>query len=59
MTMHLAVHPADLSLHPSELYLFVQDALIVACGGFWVLAYCLYIYQAYLDKSYGMPMLPL
>jgi len=53
---HLAVHPADKILNPPESYLLVQDALIIATGTFWTIAYLWYILRCIRDKRSGMPM---
>ncbi len=56
VTSHLVVHPADKALNPPESYLFVQDALIIATGTFWTIAYFWYTLQCRRDRRSGMPM---
>ena len=34
---HIAVHPADLALEPSESYLYIQDKLIFSCAVSWAI----------------------
>jgi paspaline synthase len=56
---HLPLNEIDLVNQPPLHYLQVQDALLLLTVIPWSIAYVLYIKQAYLDKSYGMPLFAL
>lgn len=49
---HLIVQPADDALNPPESYLFVQDGLIILCGGLYALCYLFCMTQTISDKKY-------
>lgn len=57
MPFHLPLNPVDRVNKPPAYYLQVQDALILISSVLWTVAYCLYVRQAFRDKSYGMPLL--
>lgn len=59
MPRHLPLSPIDQVNRPSIDYLQVQDGLIALGGLLWTIAYCLYVRQAFRDRSYGMPLLSL
>ena len=56
LTSHLGVHPADKALNPPDSYLFVQDALAIACGACWVIAYLFCTLRCLRDKRSGIPL---
>ncbi|CZT49202.1 related to 3-ketoacyl-acyl carrier protein reductase [Rhynchosporium secalis] len=51
--------PVDKINKPSLRYLQVQDFFVLGSGIPWTIAYILYARQANIDKSYGMPLIPL
>ncbi|KAF2278623.1 uncharacterized protein EI97DRAFT_372201 [Westerdykella ornata] len=47
---HLIPQPSDLKLNPPESYLYIQDALIIACGVLYALCYMFYMTRTYRDR---------
>ena len=54
---HLPLSPIDSINQPSLEYLQIQDGVLLATCTLWTTAYILYIRQARIDQSYGMPVL--
>ncbi len=44
---------------PEDLHATAFEAMSIACGSFWMMAYALIIRRGYLDRSYGMPLVAL
>ena len=59
MALHLPLNAIDRANRPPAYYLTVQDGLILLSSALWTIAYILYVRQGLLDRSYGMPIVPL
>ena len=59
MALHLPLNVIDMANRPPAYYLTVQDGLILLSSALWTIAYVLYVRQGLLDRSYGMPIVPL
>jgi len=59
MPLHLPLNAIDKANKPPAYYLTVQDGLILLSSALWTVSYVLYVRQAFRDKSYGMPLVPL
>jgi paspaline synthase len=56
---HLPLTPLDQANQPPLWFLQVQDVMNLALSLFWTVAFALYARQAFVDKSYGAPLLTL
>ena len=59
MPLHLPLNAIDRVNRPPVYYLTVQDGLILLSSVLWTVAYVLYVRQGFIDRSYGMPLVPL
>ncbi|KAK5164258.1 uncharacterized protein LTR77_009952 [Saxophila tyrrhenica] len=53
---HLIPQPADAALNPPEVYFYVQDGLMIACGVLYALCYFFYATRTYKDKHLAGPV---
>jgi paspaline synthase len=59
MKLHLPLNAVDRVNRPPVFYLTVQDGLILTSSFLWTISYLLYVRQAFRDRNYGMPLVPL